>query len=246
MVPWYSASRGLGQLVYAATAVAVLVVPATSLVPVVLVLWAVVTIPSTDRGGRVQRGHGRRRRTARTATTCSAGAGRSWASPPRSPWRSPARCSTASASRSNYQIAFLVFSAAGLLASWFSSHIKMPDHPPAVRDARPSRCASGCAPTSRLLARLAGRSSVRRPAVVITFGLRFAAPLIPLWYIREADAPDAWIGIIGTAQSLALLVGYYAGGGCARRYSTAATAGGRDDRRRRSTRRCSSSARTSS
>src|SRR5206468_8026208 len=47
VVPWYSASRGLGQLVYAMTAVAVAVVPASALVPVVLLLWAAVTIPTT-------------------------------------------------------------------------------------------------------------------------------------------------------------------------------------------------------
>ena len=41
------------------------------------------------------------------------------------------------------------------------------------------------------------------------FGIRFATPLIPLCYVREAHAPDSWIGIIGTVQSLTLLVGYY-------------------------------------
>jgi MFS family permease len=39
-------------------------------------------------------------------------------------------------------------------------------------------------------------------------GTRFAVPLIPLYYVREVGAPDAWIGIIATGQSLALLVGY--------------------------------------
>ena len=42
-MPWYSASRGLGQLVYALTALAVVVVPKDALVPAVLLLWAVVT-----------------------------------------------------------------------------------------------------------------------------------------------------------------------------------------------------------
>ena len=44
--------------------------------------------------------------------------------------------------------------------------------------------------------------------LVFVFGTRFAAPLIPLYYVREVGATDAWIGIIATAQSLALLVGY--------------------------------------
>ena len=47
VVPWYSVSRGFAQLVYAATAMAVAIVPSDVAVPVVLVLWGVVTIPST-------------------------------------------------------------------------------------------------------------------------------------------------------------------------------------------------------
>ena len=43
---------------------------------------------------------------------------------------------------------------------------------------------------------------------MLTFGYRLAAPLIPLWYVKEANAPDSWIGVIGMAQSLTLLVGY--------------------------------------
>jgi sugar phosphate permease len=50
------------------------------------------------------------------------------------------------------------------------------------------------------------RYSLRQLVYVI--GVRFAIPLIPLYYVREVGATDAWIGIIATGQSLALLVGY--------------------------------------
>ena len=33
-------------------------------------------------------------------------------------------------------------------------------------------------------------------------------PLIPLYCVTVVHAPDAWIGIIATGQSLALLAGY--------------------------------------
>jgi MFS family permease len=39
-------------------------------------------------------------------------------------------------------------------------------------------------------------------------GVRLTLPLIPLYFVRELQAPDAWIGIIATSQSLSLLVGY--------------------------------------
>jgi MFS family permease len=34
-------------------------------------------------------------------------------------------------------------------------------------------------------------------------------PLVPLFYVRVINAPDAWIGRIGTSQALAVLLGYW-------------------------------------
>jgi hypothetical protein len=44
--------------------------------------------------------------------------------------------------------------------------------------------------------------------LVYVSGTRLALPLIPLYFVTVVDAPDAWIGIIATGQSLALLGGY--------------------------------------
>jgi predicted MFS family arabinose efflux permease len=43
---------------------------------------------------------------------------------------------------------------------------------------------------------------------VFTAALGFAAPLLPLFYVRELGAPDAWIGVIGAAQSAGGVCGY--------------------------------------
>jgi hypothetical protein len=218
VVPWYSASRGLGQLVYALTAVAVAIVPASALVPVVLLLWAAVTIPTTigsvafnvvmdgAAGPRGRYDLLSRRWSIMGLTTAITVA-------------ITGQLLSLIGFALNYQIAFFAFSAAGVLASYFSLHIKVPDHPPRVR-------VPGASPRQRLRDYVATLRS--EPTFlwflgrqwVITFGLRLAAPLIPLWYIREAHAPDAWIGVIGTGQSLALLVGYYSWRRLARRYST--------------------------
>ena len=48
--------------------------------------------------------------------------------------------------------------------------------------------------------------SVRQ--LVYVSGTRLVMPLIPLYYVTTVRAPDAWIGIIATGQSLALLAGY--------------------------------------
>jgi MFS family permease len=36
-----------------------------------------------------------------------------------------------------------------------------------------------------------------------------ATPLFPLYYVREIQASDAWIGIISTAQTAVMLIGYF-------------------------------------
>ncbi len=216
IVPWYSYSRGIAQLVYAATALAVAFAPPSALVPVILLLWFAVTIPSTlgavafnvvMDGAAGPRGRfdllGRRWSIMGLTTAITiaiAGQALELIGFPM-----------------NYQLLFLVFSAAGLLASWYSIRIRVPDHPPAVREPGASR-----------REQLRGyRTTLREQPLflwfvarqwVITFGIRIASPLIPLWYIREAHAPDSWIGIIGTAQSLALLVGYYGWRRIGRRY----------------------------
>jgi hypothetical protein len=40
-------------------------------------------------------------------------------------------------------------------------------------------------------------------------GTLLVLPLIPLYYVRVVDAPDAWIGIIASTQTVSLLLGYH-------------------------------------
>jgi MFS family permease len=49
--------------------------------------------------------------------------------------------------------------------------------------------------------------SVRR--FVFQFGMLLATPLLPIYYVREVQASDAWIGYFSTAQTATLLVGYF-------------------------------------
>jgi Na+/melibiose symporter-like transporter len=107
----------------------------------------------------------------------------------------------------SYQIAFIGFSIAGLIDYRFSSRFRLPDHPPQVRADRGHRFGRIREMVDTIRAQPGFlRFSARQLVYVV--GARFAVPLIPLYYVREVGATDAWIGIIATCQSLALLVGY--------------------------------------
>jgi MFS family permease len=45
---------------------------------------------------------------------------------------------------------------------------------------------------------------------VFTVGVGIAVPILPLFYVHELGAPDAWIGIIGAAQAAGGVLGYVA------------------------------------
>ena len=217
IVPWYSVSRGIGQLVYAATAVAVAVLPKEYLVPAILLLWGAITIPSTigsvafnvvmdgAAGPRGRYDLLSRRWSIMGLTTAITVA-------------ITGQLLDLIGFALNYQIAFFAFSAAGLLSSWYSIKIRVPDHVARERAQGASRRDRLRDYVGTIRAEPAFLWFVARQWVIM-FGIRLSAPLIPLWYIREAHAPDGWIGIIGTAQSLALLVGYYSWRRLSRRYS---------------------------
>jgi len=105
-----------------------------------------------------------------------------------------------------YALVFAAFSVFGGISWWYSSRYRVIGHTP-----EPGTAAS-------FWQRIRGMAAIVRahPAflsysarqLVYIAGLRLTLPLIPLYFVRELRAPDAWIGIIATAQSLSLLVGY--------------------------------------
>ena len=206
VVPWYSRSRGLSQLVYAATAVAVFFVPPEQAVVIILVLWALMTIPSTI--GMV----------AFYAVMDGAAGPRGRYDLLSMRW-SVMGFTTAITVLIvgqllevvpfplGYQIVFVTFSVAGFVAAYYASRIRLPDHPPVVREPGASRRTRLAAFFSLVRSHPPFVAFVVRH-FVFTLGTRLAVPLIPLWYVREAGASDAWVGIIGMGQSFILLFGY--------------------------------------
>ncbi len=105
----------------------------------------------------------------------------------------------------NYQLAFTAFSLAGVASYHYSRQIRVADH-------QPVPAATGLGALRQTIVQVRSERPFVRFALrqtVYTAGVRLVAPLIPLYYVRVVHASDAWIGIIATAQSLALLVGYW-------------------------------------
>jgi hypothetical protein len=206
IVPWYSGSRLLAHLSYAVAAVVVLLAPRQMVVPALLVVWAIAAIPSTlgmvafpivmdGAAGPRGRYEIMGRRWAIMGLTTAITVAIIGQLLDRLPF--PA----------NYQIVFVGFTVAGLVSFRFSSRFRVPEHA-----ARPLASAGRRLDRLREIVRTVRtepaflRYSARQLVYVV--GTRFALPLIPLYYVREVGAPDAWIGIIATGQALALLVGY--------------------------------------
>ena len=206
VVPWYSGVRFLVVLCYALTGLAPFIVPKEYLVQAVLLIWAAATLPQTVvsvafsvvmnavAGPQHRYDLMSRRWTilglATAITVAIAGQVLDRLSFP-----------------INYQLVFMGLSVGGLLSYAYSSRIELPDVAPPPRR-----------PGQSLSQRFKGYVSLIRsqPAFVSFTAKRFVylsgaalgAPLFPLYFVREVHASDAWIGIINTAQTAILLVGY--------------------------------------
>jgi predicted MFS family arabinose efflux permease len=108
----------------------------------------------------------------------------------------------------NYQLVFLGLSVGGLVSYYFSSSIELPDAeplPPSEHLSMWQRCKGYV----KLIRTEPAFVSFTSKQFVYTAGTALALPLFPLYYVHEVQANDAWIGIITTAQTAIVLVGYY-------------------------------------
>jgi hypothetical protein len=206
-VPWFSFARLLVISCFAMTGLITFFVPREQLISGVLVIWAAATLPQTivavcfgvvmnAVAGPKHRYELMSRRWSilgvTTAITVAI----------------VGQVLDRVAYPTNYQLAFLGLSLGGLVSYYFSSHIKLPDS--VVPDVQP-----GLSPWRRLKnyfrlimsEKAFIRFSMKR--FVFGFATTLSVPLFPLYYVREVEASDAWIGIINTAQSAILLVGYF-------------------------------------
>jgi MFS family permease len=107
----------------------------------------------------------------------------------------------------NYQLVLIATVVTALVAFRYTRSFRIPDQVP--------QAASELARSARV------RSSVREVLrerrflgyvgrhAIFALGFGMATPLIPLYYVRELGASDAWIGLIGTAHAALLMAGYF-------------------------------------
>ena len=108
----------------------------------------------------------------------------------------------------NYQLLFILFSlVGGGAAFYFSSRIQLPEH---HAEKVPSQ---SLAKTINGYKRILNQNHTFSSFVWIRFvfivGLMMSAPIIPIYYVREAHASDAWIGIINMVQLGVMVFAYY-------------------------------------
>jgi MFS family permease len=207
IVPWFGASRLLVLSSYAATGLAPFLVPEKYLVPVILMIWALATIPQTALNvcfsvvmnavaGPSYRYDLMSRRWSvlglTTAITVAiVGQALEWMDFP-----------------INYQVVFIALSVGGLLSFIFSSRITLPERGPLPhRDGESLKQRVHNFSKLVLAERHFVRFSTKR--FIYQFGMLVATPLLPLYFVREVEASDAWIGYISMVSTAVLLIGYF-------------------------------------
>jgi hypothetical protein len=107
----------------------------------------------------------------------------------------------------NYQVVFMSLSIGGLISFYYTNRIHLAENEPPA----PS---PGLSPLERLKGYI---NLVRAEKAFLSFtsmrfvflsGTALTTPLFPLYYVRIVNANDAWIGAINTIQTAVLLVGY--------------------------------------
>ena len=207
IVPWFSWSRLLVLSAYALTGLVPFLVPPEYQVVAILLIWALVTLPQTALAvcfsvvmnavaGPDHRYDLMSRRWSILGVTTALTA--AIAGQVLIKIKFPI----------NYQIVFIALSIGGLLSFYFSSRIRLPDvtPPPQEKGLSLSKQAKGYAGLILSHPDFV-RFSIKR--YIFIFATLLATPIMPLYYVREVNATDAWIGLISTAQTAVLVIGYF-------------------------------------
>jgi MFS family permease len=206
IVPWYSRLRLVAWSSYAVMAAAAALLPREQAIPVLLAVWALASLPSTAAlvgfpqvmdgaagpGGRFDL-LGRRWAIAGVSGAVSVALG--------------GQLLGAFPFPTNFEVLLVIVSIAGFGSYLQSSRLLIPDQPQVAVAAR--------APVRERLLGLWRLVVANRPFVgfelrgfVYVSAIGLSMPLLPLFYVHEVGAPDAWIGVIGSATSAGSVLGY--------------------------------------
>jgi hypothetical protein len=204
---WWNGSRLVSFSAYALIGLTSLVVPKEGVVVAVLVLWALLTVPRTLMHvgftvvmNLVAGPRGRYELMSRRWSIVGLVASISGAL--------VGLVLDHLSFPLNYQLVFVALSLSGLISYHYGSRLRLPSvEPAAVGD--------GLSLMERIrhfVQLVRGEHpfiSFATKRFIYTMGLMLARPIFPLYYVRVVHATDAWIGIVNTAQTAILLVGYH-------------------------------------
>ena len=207
VVPWFSISRLMVISAYALTGLAPFFVPDDFLILIILIIWAAATLPQTMVAvgfsvvmNAVSGPEGRYELMSRrwsilgiTTAITVAIAG---------------QVLDRIGFHLNYQIVFLGLSLGGLISYYFFSRIQIADPEP-VQKASKGSLKSSLREYFQLINSSPDFVSFTLKRFVYLFGITLGTPLFPLYFVRQLNASDAWIGLVYTAQTAVLVVGYF-------------------------------------
>ncbi len=207
IVPWFSFSR-LGVITcYALTGLAGLLLSTGSLIPTILLIWALATFPQIILAitfsvvmNAVAGPQGRfelmTRRWSILGATTSIGVIIMGQLLDRIP------------EPYNYPAVFLGCSLVATLSFIFSRRIRLPESTPPVDTPGQSLRQRVSGYLDRIKSETPFVSFISKRFVFLT-GATLATPLFPLYFVREVHASDSWIAAINTAQTVILIIGYF-------------------------------------
>ncbi len=206
LVKWFSIARLLVIASYALTGVVSFLLPESTLVNSILLIWAIATIPQSlvaiafsvvmnAVAGPSRRFELMTRRWSTmglTTTLVVLGIG---------------QILDRVMFPLNYQLMFIGLSIGGLISYYYSSHIVLePVTPPPLEYSRNLKKQFLEFKTLVWAEKPFVRFILKR--FIYMTGIQLSAPLIPLYLVRVAKISDGWISIINMSQTAILVIGY--------------------------------------
>lgn len=206
IVPWYSLSRLMVILCYALTGILALVLDERYVIVATLGIWAFATLPQTALAVAFSVVmNGVAGLTGRYALLS-----RRWTI-----FGLTGVIGTFIVTRVidliefplNYAAMFLILSLGGFVSFYFSRKITLPDQPPLPLSG--SASPRGVRGVLQLLKANPAFLSFSLKRFVYFSAITLAAPIMPLFLVREVHATDGQIGMVNMAMTLVMLAGYF-------------------------------------
>lgn len=108
----------------------------------------------------------------------------------------------------NYQLLLIVLTSGTILAVYASNRLKVPIAPNKATETSQEKT-KGISNLVRTVWKEKPFLSTISKRFLYLAGMAMGTPLFPLFYVRTAEASDSWIAVIGTVQTIFMVVGYF-------------------------------------